>query len=368
MSNDSAVHGKVAVIVSLKFSPGHLAHIVAHWKLFIELGYRSHAILADEYKTMAQESGIDFEIYSDDSALSDIDIALIYNLSVSDHSFINRLRKDNPAAKVLLMYHEPYEGFTTGVNRFVHRLSTGNEIVRYIGRHVFSVAVLKSVDMVLLPSEEAERMYLASDARYNKNFCRFPLIFDDEARKIDCSAKKYFSYIGSVSGDHGFEDFLSFMTYAWERDSSIEFQIVTRNAVSNQLVKFKEQIEQGLLRVEEGRPQPSAVMNAAYSRSKCTWLAYRRSTQSGVLCESFMFGAPVIATPLGSFPAYVTGENGMLVKNSRDFEGIYRAYLAISHVEDKYCKAARDTFLQRFYYQNFIESFERILSHLSLAA
>src|SRR5208282_5337130 len=87
-------------------------------------------------------------------------------------------------------------------------------------------------DTVILPSRNALRVYQKSDARYNKNSIYFPLIYDDEenaAIPTMLEQKRYFAYIGNLCRSHGFDHYLSFVRFAFQRNLNISFLIASRN-------------------------------------------------------------------------------------------------------------------------------------------
>ena len=110
-------------------------------------------------------------------------------------------------------------------------------------------------------------------------------------------------------------------------------------------------INSGTLRLSYGRPLTNLEINQAYERSFCVWNVYRRSTQSGVLPKAFMFGTPVIASNLGSFPEFVRdGENGYLV-DDYSFESLYRKLILVNENIGIMSQNCRNTFEKTFYWK-----------------
>jgi len=94
-------------------------------------------------------------------------------------------------------------------------------------------------------------------------------------------------------------------------------QLIERNEMIKNLI-----LEQRLI-LRHGKPLSNDQINKYYEESFCIYNMYRRTTQSGVLPKAFMFGVPVLASDIGSFPEFVEdGENGFIVKN-RDEGPIY---------------------------------------------
>lgn len=158
---------------------------------------------------------------------------------------------------------------------------------------------------------------------------------------------------------------MGFVKESYQKNT-IKFQIVTRTDISEKLkdTVLQKMMKDGRLLIQHGRPLTEDEMNLAYRRSFCTWNAYRRSTQSGVLANSFMQGTPVMATHLGSFEEYVkNGETGVFV-NDYNYETIFNAYQQIVQNVEKMTQCCRDTFLERFYYRSQIKRFKEIIEAL----
>ena len=191
----------------------------------------------------------------------------------------------------------------------------------------------------------------------------FPLIFPD--KYISTSNRQYFSMIGGYSDPHASDEFLGFVKESYQKNT-IKFQIATRTDISEKLkdTVLQKMMKDGRLLIQHGRPLTEDEMNLAYRRSFCTWNAYHRSTQSGVLANSFMQGTPVMATHLGSFEEYVkNGETGIFV-NDYSYKTIFNAYLQIVQNVETMVQYCRNTFLERFYYRSQIKRFKEIIEAL----
>jgi len=117
--------------------------------------------------------------------------------------------------------------------------------------------------------------------------------------------------------------------------------------------------------LSHGKPLTNMEINEAYERSFCVWNAYRRSTQSGVLPKAFMFGTPVIASNIGSFPEFVRdGENGYLI-DDYDFEALSQKLLLVRGNISAMSKNCRTTFENTFHWKAQISKMKTILANLS---
>jgi glycosyltransferase involved in cell wall biosynthesis len=110
-----------------------------------------------------------------------------------------------------------------------------------------------------------------------------------------------------------------------------------------------------------GKPLGNADINLCYAKSICVWNLYRTSTQSGVLPKAFMFGTPVIASKIGSFPEFIQeGVNGRFA-SARDHEGTWTAFEEIRSNLGMYAANSRKTFLETFYYRPHLGELGRLL-------
>ena len=120
--------------------------------------------------------------------------------------------------------------------------------------------------------------------------------------------------------------------------------------------------DEGILLFQQGRPLTEKEMCDAYRRSCAVWNGYRRSTQSGVLPNSYMQGTPVMATHLPSFDEFVIpGVNGAFIDSMR-YEDIIKAIDEIAVYGEKIYIGCREYFMKHFYYGAQIDSFKEIIA------
>ena len=282
------------------------------------------------------------------------DVIWIYNIGMEDVKLIKTGKA--LGSKIVYVLHEPYAGV-------VELLKEGKYILRQTIASIVNAYICARSDCIILSSHCAkEKCMTYMKGAYSKSVM-FPLIFPDQY--VEKFERKYFSMIGGYCEAHGSNEYLQFVKNSFERND-ISFQIVTRSEISDKLADpvLKEMIASGRLIVQQGRPFKEEEMNEAYKKSVCTWNAYNRSTQSGVLAHSFMQGTPVIATHLGSFDEYIAdGKNGTFVDDSK-YDSIYSAYKRIESNEDDMVQNCRKVFLDRFYYKNQKEKFLKIINSL----
>ena len=364
-----------ASIVSLKFSPGHYSHVLAISKLLQSLGFEVLLVLDEEYRSFAAADSDERFLFTEGiSALTqlcefDPDMHIVFNLSTHDAVVISELRRCNPCLKAALVYHEPYRGLRETLGALLAGRRGLDHTMRILGRHAFSTNVLAQVDQVWLPSKSACAEYAAFDARYNESFHEFPLVFTDEAGQTGVDVpKEYFSFISTALPAKGFGEFLSCVKSMARMDSTMKFQIVTKTNISASIDNELRALQDaGRLIIEHGHPHSNEAINAAYARSLCTWFGYNASTQSGVLCKSFMFGSPGVATRVGAFEEYIDGTNSVFVEDNADVGEVYAAYQRIARGSENFVAAARETFLKHFYYANYAELMTELLASTGLA-
>lgn len=342
------------VIASLHFGAGHTAHLQAYADLAKICGYDVALYLHKGYLNLFDNINSEVLLTEDELKAYKPDVIWIYNIGMEDIKLIKTGKM--LASKIVYVLHEPYAGMA-------ELLKEGNLILRQAIASLINAYICARSDCVILSSECAkENCMTYMKGTYSKSKM-FPLIFSDQyVEKFD---RKYFSMIGGYCEAHGSNEYLQFVKSSFKKND-ISFQIVTRSEISDKLADpvLKEMIARGRLIVRQGRPLKEEEMNEAYKKSICTWNAYKRSTQSGVLAHSFMQGTPVIATHLGSFDEYIVdGKNGTFVDDSK-YDSIYSAYKRIESNEDDMVQNCRKMFLDRFYYKNQKEKFLEILNSL----
>lgn len=341
------------VIVSTKFSPGHIAHLCAYYHLSVECGFKTIFYLNKSYLKYINKD--EYAVVTDFNKVADIDpdVVLIYNASVIDM----RIAKfcDSYGWKLLYVWHEPYPGFR-------QLLKEKSYIPKFIAAHFISLYICRQADGVFFASQYAMGLCKTYIPSIYKIAIRFPLIFMDESIKNEVSHKRtFFSHVGTFSEAHGSLEFLKFVKFA--AGQNIKFQIATKTDITKYLNDpiLKSMKQSGQLMIQQGQPLSTHEINVAYSNSICVWNAYKRSTQSGVLPNAFMMGTPVIATYIGSFPEFVIpGVTGEFINDYR-FDAILTAYNNIKININKMEENCRKEFLNLFYYRNKTKEFKKII-------
>ena len=349
--------GRVA-IVSLRFNPAFIQHLIAYVRAAQELGYDAGLILDPAYRRFPELN--DLTPYYEDGGTARKNFwthVVFLNVAVENRGLAVTLKKQ--AAKIFYVYHEPWQ-LTFDYIKMEGMAAT----LRAALAHRATIPLLRLADKVILESECGVSAYQNNDVRYNPRYVHFPQIYDDEAPleiARPSSQKRYFGFLGALCRSHGFDQYVSFMRFALQSGTKFEFLIASRFPLPASILadpiisNNKDKIE-----IRCGRPLTNQEMNSCYASCFGVWNLYRRSTQSGVLPKAFMYGTPVIASRLGSFPEYVEdGVNGRFA----DAENPRQVLNAIEELRvDKaeYARGCRESFLRLFFYRSRLQDLTSI--------
>lgn len=342
------------LVCSVHFGAGHTAHLNAYQKMLEECGFTVALYVDRKYMKLFNNTKGNYIFTLDEALAFHPDIVWIWNTGFENIRVIKAFKR--MGVPIVYVLHEPFMGIE-------NLLKEKGYITKAVGATALNYWICLKSDKIILCSYYAEqncKIYMKN--AYRKRIL-FPLIYPDDF--MDTYERKYFSKIGGFGVAHGSEIFLRFVKDSFHKNT-ITFQITTRANITEQLKDpiLQEMMRSGRLIVQQGRPLTEQEMNEAYRRSICTWNGYIRSTQSGVLANSFMQGTPVIATHLGSFDEYVKdGENGTFI-DDYSYDTIFNAYQRIASNIDEMSKNARNTFLEQFYYRNQEEKFKEIIESL----
>lgn len=352
-------------IVSLRFSPAHVSHLIAYGKLLQELGWESLYILDQPYLSFADFASIaptvSSQAYITSPDLQAFDSAIFYNAAIRNPFLAHAMRRRG--IEIFYVFHEP-----------VPLLQRGAESLKVfftlMAANCSSIAMARRSSAILVASEYAQALYRAHYSRYNHNVFLLPLLFEDESNYEcgvdDVAQRQYFSFLGNAVESHGFSDFVDFVKYTVHNGCPTRFAIGTQSNLSALLSQDKELSElvrTGTVRIEHGRPLSNQEMNRLAQESFCVWNVYRLITQSGALARAFMNGTPVVAAPIGGMIEFLKpGVNGEFVGMARDFESIREALHKIRTNLPQYVIGSRETFRTTFHYRAHMESLTRILS------
>ena len=343
---------KKALVISLRFHPGHVSHMVASYMQCEELGYESIYYVDPGFTTyLPKDSKI---ISSDASNRPKADLAIFLFPSQKNLPLIWKMKREG--TKVVYIFHEPLApmkvyreaGFSW---MYLAKL--------WVVDHISALTV-KLSDIIIVPSRKAVRYYEENKLYTNKNFHYLPLMYADEREERHALMPRlYFSYIGTVAADHSFKEYLDLVEWAVVNNKleGVNFLIGTKSEfdVPDNLKKSSR------VTIHKGTPMTDEEINAYYSSTMVVWNAYARTTQSGVLAKSFMFGTPalVLRNNLNEFTH--DGNNVVAIDENTNFEEIEAAVANIIDHFESFSAGCRKEFEKSFYYKVYNEQFKRII-------
>lgn len=344
-----------ALIISLNFHPGHVSHMVASYKQCEELGYKSTYFVDPEFENYLPTNSNILKNGTNSCPITDLAIFLFP--SQKNLPLIWKMKRKG--VKVVYIFHEPLSpmsdyrkaGFSY---KYLAKLWVINRI---------SQLTVKWSDLILLPSRKAVNFYEKNPLYKNSNYHYLPLMYDDEKQeRHDFMPRIYFSYIGTVAADHSFDEFLNFAEWAIKENkmSEIRFLIATKSSFAvPDILKDSQRIT-----IQQGRPLTDEEINAYYASTIVVWNAYARTTQSGVLAKSFMFGTPalVLHKNCNEF-----AQDGIEIKAIEDNTNKDEIAAAIEEVKKNvmvYSSNCRKRFMESFYYRQYNEQFRELIEKL----
>ncbi len=341
-----------AVVVSLNFHPGHVSHMVASYKQLEELGYESTYHVSKGFIPYLPEHSR-VSIYGEDK-LQNIDVAFFVFPSQRNLLLIRKLKKQG--AKILYIFHEPLApmkeyrkaGFSY---KYLAKLWVINRI---------SSLTVKWSDVVLLPSKKAVDFYQANPLYKNANYHYLPLLYDDErSQEHQQIERKYFSYIGTVAADHSFGEYLKFVECAVTENKlqGMKFLIATKSDFEvPQVLNDSPKVE-----IRKGKPLSNEEINEAYASTLVVWNAYARTTQSGVLAKSFMFGTPAVVLKKNLSEFTMDGQEVVAIDDNTSFEEIESAVNRVVSDFNHFSVSCRRRFEETFYYRRYNEEIRKLV-------
>ena len=348
-----------ALIISLNFNPGHVSHLMAGYKQFEELGYNSVYYIDKKFVSLLPEES---EVYIQGRGgkkLCNVKVALFLFPSQYNLIEIIKLKVRFRELKIIYIFHEPMESLRI----YSKSGFTSKMLFKALVTNMINTCVVWMSNVILLPSDKAIKLYDKKKYYLNRNRYYIPLMFDDESNEnTQQIERKYFSYIGTIASDHSFKEFLNFVEWAINNSKlmSLNFMIASKNRL-NRDTRIQKLISSGRLSLIDGSPLTNEQINKCYCSSYIVWNAYIRTTQSGVLVKSFMFGTPVIVLEKNISEFAVNGYEVVSIRYNYSFEEINKAVETILSDFSRYSNNCRQRFLNTFYYKNHNQIIEKII-------
>ncbi len=348
------------LIVSLKFRAAHVSHLIASYKQMNDIGYEPILFIHKDFiPFLPQET----KYITDLASMTKVDLAIFWFPSLDNIKAMLSL-KIRFKTKILYVFHEPIENFST-------YLKSGNSrwwTVKFFAKYYVGLLFLTLADKVLLPSEKAIRLYEKGFSKYaNRNYNYLPLLYSDERTGNVEIPRTYFSYIGSINHDHAYEKYVDYIYYLFQNNKfpTLIFLIASWRVVPSDK-RIDEMISKGRLHIVSGKPMTNEEINTYYAESILIWNAYNRSTQSGVLAKSFMFGTPGLVMQHNLSEFVKDGREVKAIKSNTDFEEMNLAVEDIIRNIDVYSHNARSNYERNYDYSVHNFSIQSIIKELKL--
>lgn len=339
---------KTSLIISLNFHPGHVSHMVASYKQCEELGYKASYFVDPGFENYLPKNSHILNNGINSCPMADLAIFLFP--SQKNLPLIWKMKRKE--VKVVYIFHEPLSpmsdyrkaGFSY---KYLAKLWVINRI---------SLLTVKWSDIILLPSKKAVGFYEKNPLYTNQNYHYLPLMYDDEKReRHDYMPRIYFSYIGTVAADHSFDEFLHFVEWAVTENQlpELKFLVATKSTFEvPEVLKENKRVT-----IIQGKPFTDEEINAYYASTFCIWNAYARTTQSGVLAKSFMFGTPALVLNKNCNEFAHDGIEIKAIEDNTNKHEIAAAIEVVVKNFEQYSNNCRNQFLKSFYYRVYNEQF-----------
>lgn len=336
---------KNALIISLNPRVAHVSHLLASYAQMRDLGYKPICYIHPDIVRFFPK---DIEYITELKHAPKIDVAIFWFPSIKNLNAMICL-KTKHKSRILYVYHEPRESF----KNYIDAGNTKYEILKIFLKYYVGLSFLKLADIVLLPSYKAIDLYNRDIChKVNANYSYLPLMYCDETIEGRSGSKrKYISYIGGISKDHAYGEFVNFILKISENSAlkNIQFLIATRDSIELN-DSLKQLHAKGKLRIIQGRPMTNNEINECYASSWFVWNAYNRSTQSGVLAKAFMFGTPAIVMKKNLSEFVENGKEVIAVDDNSDYKQLSSAAKELIKNHDFYSKNARANFEKNYIY------------------
>lgn len=341
-----------SLIISRNFNPGHYSHMVAYYRLFENHHLNPCLYCNHQFNTMNQSQ--DLRIINNFSQIQTNEhIKFVVFLFPSLKNFWDILRlRFRYKAKIIYLLHEPFQSLSAFTNAGFGPAQT----IRISLIHLINYLLVVMSDRIILPSTRAMVAYQKYYSHLRKKIMLLPLLFEDEAMIISPqSDRKYISYIGTIAEDHAFDQFTSFAIHAiegnWFPDHT--FLIATRNILpERERLALFPHIQSGRVVVQEGMPMTNDSINSFFRASLVIWNAYRRSMQSGILPKAYMFGTPVLVSPMNASEFFENHGHGVMIAQDYDPLITRTSVITILNNFELYSLQCRAKFLSTFHHNS----------------
>ena len=346
---------KKALIISLNFNPGHLSHLLASYNQFKEIGYVPQLLVHKKFNQFEELKS--YNVIHDIPKIKNYSTLFFWFPAIQNLKIILKSLLTFNKTKILYVYHEPFES----IREYRKTGFSIIEIFRLFLILIISYLTCLFSTCVILPSKKAKKLYKKSLVyKINNKIAQIPLMFLNENNPIlkNKESKKYFSYIGTIANDHAFEEFVNFIRQANEKKLNINFLIATKNRLERKFIN--DNLNYSNLKIIHGKPLSNLEINRCYSSSLLVWNAYYRTTQSGVMAKSFMFGTPIICLKKNRNEFTLEKINTLFI-SKYCFKEIYSSYKFAYEKKIFLKRKCFESFQKNFHYSNYNTQINLIL-------
>jgi hypothetical protein len=144
-----------ALIVSLKFNPGHFSHLIASYKILESLGYTPYLYIDEKFNKMDEEN-LYRKVNSSSqlSELGDVDVSFFWFPSLKNIPEIFKLKRSSNS-KIIYVYHEPFDSWLNYYNAGFGIV----KIFRIWLINLVNLLILSLSNEVILPSPVSLKLY-----------------------------------------------------------------------------------------------------------------------------------------------------------------------------------------------------------------
>jgi len=288
------------VFVCCKYKPAHKYLIDSYFHILHNNGMQM-LFLSDfsNYPSGALPSCCKFTSLSDFEKETNPSIFIIVSPSKSNISIVKAIKRNNKCNKVIYIFHEPVS-FSILIADHGFKLRT---LLYGLGLNYFNgPKLINRCDYIILPSNKALQLY-EKNKKFKVKHSQLNLMFLQQKKGAEVLERHYFSYIGTVATNHGFDSYVEFLLSDF-CPSSQKVMLATNSSVDRMLLnKLRDKFGKNA-KLFTGQFISEEEMRICYKETLALWLGYANSTQSGILPMAYMFGTPILFSPIDSFKEF----------------------------------------------------------------
>ena len=354
---------KKVLLISASKWVGHISLLDAWKSVFMHLNYHVDILVpAFVVKFMEEEEKQNLYLLEDYKNLKEeYRYVVLVSPSLYNHTLIRQFHRYS-YSKIIYVFHEPLD---TLKNHMKVKNSISH-LLFLLMVHLFQLVLIRQSDIIILPSQKSYNLYRERIYRYiNKNYFLIPLFFKDQlSDKIDSENKIFFSYIGNITNDHGFDEYLNFVIQMINNNLllSVKFKIATMKDLTAyqdklSMIKQKDRIE-----IIQGKPMTNQELYVHFKDSFLVWNAYNRTNQSGILPFCYMFGTPVVFLKRNQNEFYLDNYSAFSIEDNNDIDELQKVVLKAYDNIAIFARNSRTAFNRLYNYKRYIVSIKSILA------